>query len=633
MKFLPPTKKEHRSYPALFVLFVLLVLLLPTAPAAQAAAGVPKLLNFQGRLTDASDNLEDGTFYFCFWIYDAESGGSKVWPADNPTPQAVTVSNGVFSTHVGGGGNTLDADFNADSYWLAVDVDPDDDSDCTTGGDLLAPRQRITATGYAINSDTVDGIHAASTATANQLLALDGDKDLHLDTGDLSAAMGIFSGNVGIGTTDPSEKLEVDGSGKFSGTLGISGAAQDDSKGINIDMTGTYESGVYISVGDNGSGTSSYGVQTAVTTYNDANAQYVWGNYITLATFTGAADVARGIGIYNTASTGGTQYGIYVDLDDADVTNYAIYVPNSDSGDSFFGDQVTIAEDIKLYFDSTDTYIYANTDSPEDLVIGADQDIILEPDGNVGIGTTGPDSKLHIYDSTTNYPMKIIAAQAASLYDDVAALQIGHTSYSTNDNAPQLVVYRSGTDHDNLGWKFRVHEDDDFAVAPVDAMTITHTGNVGIGTTAPGGLLGLKDANTYLDVDGGNNLTFTDAVTGVKTLAELAAGGGSSLWTDGGTYIYPTDAGDYGSSGLQITDAGGLKMDENLIVDGNVGIGYILHTPGHQVRVRGSKQLITQMLKLVGETVMPNLYIFKKATQQNGQLECQMNQLPLGTIL
>jgi hypothetical protein len=38
---------------------------------------------------------------------------------------------------------------------------------------------------------------------------------------------------------------------------------------------------------------------------------------------------------------------------------------------------------------------------------------------------------------------------------------------------------------------------------------------------APGGLLGLKDVNTYLDVDGSNNLTFTDAIVGTATLSQL----------------------------------------------------------------------------------------------------------------
>lgn len=49
---------------------------------------------------------------------------------------------------------------------------------------------------------------------------------------------------------------------------------------------------------------------------------------------------------------------------------------------------------------------------------------------------------------------------------------------------------------------------------------------VGPGAVARAPRLELDDAGTYLNRDASNNLTLTDAVTGTKTLAELAAGGG-----------------------------------------------------------------------------------------------------------
>jgi len=49
----------------------------------------------------------------------------------------------------------------------------------------------------------------------------------------------------------------------------------------------------------------------------------------------------------------------------------------------------------------------------------------------------------------------------------------------------------------------------------------------------------LHDAATYIDKDGSNNMIFVDAVTGSKTLAELAAAGGSGAPTDA-TYIVQT---------------------------------------------------------------------------------------------
>jgi trimeric autotransporter adhesin len=58
---------------------------------------------------------------------------------------------------------------------------------------------------------------------------------------------------------------------------------------------------------------------------------------------------------------------------------------------------------------------------------------------------------------------------------------------------------------------------------------------VGIGTIAPGGLLGLRDSNTFLDVDDLGNLTFTNRVGGettTKTLAELSSQFANSDETD-----------------------------------------------------------------------------------------------------
>lgn len=51
-------------------------------------------------------------------------------------------------------------------------------------------------------------------------------------------------------------------------------------------------------------------------------------------------------------------------------------------------------------------------------------------------------------------------------------------------------------------------------------------------------------SGVYLGVDGTNNLTLTDSVTGTKTLAALASGSGTSVWTRSGTSLSPTTAGD-----------------------------------------------------------------------------------------
>jgi hypothetical protein len=60
----------------------------------------------------------------------------------------------------------------------------------------------------------------------------------------------------------------------------------------------------------------------------------------------------------------------------------------SDKSATFSGN-ITLSQAKYIYFDSTDTYIGANTDDPEDLVISADQDLHLTPDNATTVGDGG----------------------------------------------------------------------------------------------------------------------------------------------------------------------------------------------------------------------------------------------------
>ena len=98
----------------------------------------------------------------------------------------------------------------------------------------------------------------------------------------------------------------------------------------------------------------------------------------------------------------GTSYGLYSAHQDATAggTHYGLYVKD---GLSYFGGDVTVAADKKLIFDSSDTYIKANTDDPEDLVIASDQDILIYPGNNILIGDdtfSGPTAKVDINTSS-----------------------------------------------------------------------------------------------------------------------------------------------------------------------------------------------------------------------------------------
>lgn len=143
-----------------FFLYLSLVGHIFSPDPSQAAAGVPKLISYQGRLTDTSGNPlgGSGTVYcFRYSIYDAVSSGNKVWPSGTPTTATTTVRDGVFSDQVGRSDSLTGFDFFATStLYLNVEANTAT-STCSGSWETLSPRQQITAAGFALTSDDVYG--------------------------------------------------------------------------------------------------------------------------------------------------------------------------------------------------------------------------------------------------------------------------------------------------------------------------------------------------------------------------------------------------------------------------------------------------------------------------------------------
>ena len=89
-------------------------------------------------------------------------------------------------------------------------------------------------------------------------------------------------------------------------------------------------------------------------------------------------------------------------------------------------------------------------------------DLIVKGDGNVGIGTTSPDTLLHIYNPDTNWG----AYSVITLGTDVEGT-----------NQAQLKYYRGASTST---------ESFQLSVRGTTALTALYNGNVGIGTTSPG---------------------------------------------------------------------------------------------------------------------------------------------------
>lgn len=128
---------------------------------ASAVAGVSAKLSYQGRLTDLSGNPLGGSgtnYCFRFSIYDAASGGAKVWPSGAPNSTTVKVEDGVFNTDLGTADSLATLDFSAnDTIYLNVEVNA---TPTTCGGswEQLDLRQRIDSVGYA---RAAEGVYSA----------------------------------------------------------------------------------------------------------------------------------------------------------------------------------------------------------------------------------------------------------------------------------------------------------------------------------------------------------------------------------------------------------------------------------------------------------------------------------------
>ena len=144
----------------------ILALLFPALAAAETT------ISYQGQL-EADGEPADETVDMTFELFDDPEGGSSVaGPID---VDGVEVSGGLFQVDLDFGAGTFDGQ----PLFLAIEVD----------GEVLEPRQRITAAPMAL--------HAPDTSGQDSPWTVDGN-DIH-----------FAEGNVGIGTDMPEQPLHV----------------------------------------------------------------------------------------------------------------------------------------------------------------------------------------------------------------------------------------------------------------------------------------------------------------------------------------------------------------------------------------------------------------------------------------
>ena len=353
-----------------------------------------------------------------------------------------------------------------------------------------------------------------------------------LTAGNISSYnLNFLNGNVGIGTTSPDARLTIAQLGTIGG-VDLTKAcilAGNSTTGIGIDDNEIIKKqgagGGQLNIGSQGSA-ASIKFKTGA---NGADGNVPYDRMI----IDSAGNV--GIGTTNpkhildvrlsedlTTFVGNQTPGVGIKNANTAVDNVALLAFKGSQADTVLAGVGMINRNISTTSGASvgDLAFYSKPSGQSNL--NDDPSMIIDSEGNVGIGTTSPDAPLHIKTSNTT---------------DTLLLE---STGDSNLNAPDLILYRNSAtpaDADNLGIiKFRgvndgtvgVNRSDiDYAliqseiidasnnaekgslsfwtrgVGSVDKrMTIDSDGNVGIGTSSPGNFSGLNFNTTTLDVAG-----------------------------------------------------------------------------------------------------------------------------------
>ncbi|MDD2657655.1 MAG: hypothetical protein PHD04_03295, partial [Candidatus Pacebacteria bacterium] len=376
-----------------------------------------------------------------------------------------------------------------------------------------------------------------------------------------------YAGNVGIGTTNPGGKLEVVGdAGANSRSVVASVAMGASGNAGSYVIKSTYDTigGIY-----DAARMSYYG---SVGGYANAT------NYLGLDIATGADTWATKLAIVGNGNVG---IGTTSPSQSLSVQGNA-YV----SGSSFFGGAMTATSSLtingslgnflvkstgaEMEFSRNSTNYIRATDASGSFQFGTggvDGRLTILATGNVGIGTTTPDYRLHVngdvatagrlYFTSPNTSPAYIQMTSAGGNSESLAIWTRYGDYTKDFEIQQRSIFlaqsttgRVSIGTTNVGSRLNVNGGVSIGssytatAAPTDGMIIQ--GDVGIGTTSPWGKLSVTGTGTgtglgFVFANSANDpkvFIQDNGNVGMREGAFLALGGGGSTAGVGSTGIY-----------------------------------------------------------------------------------------------
>ena len=457
------------------------------------------------------------------------------------------------------------------------------------------------STGYTTSGASIaDGmlIWSRSTTSAGLgLAAITGDMKFYTggtDTSDTTERMRIdSSGNVGIGTNNPGQKLDVDGILLLRETNGTTEGGQlnlrmsDGSNTWSIDANGSDTSNQNLRIFSNGSGNINLNEPVKVNgdTFDVGGSDFFVDN--------SAGTV--GIGTASPASK------LHIEETNAANVTYPLKLKNNDATD---GVGVGIQFDANNLV-STGTIFQERYGSGDyginfQNINGSLVTAMTIRDTNVGIGTTNPTGKLHLYGTgTSGGPLFDIQGT-----DDNATFRLmadtNDTTSGTADAEPRIGLYSGGATNSEL--KVAMGYDivnDGFKIATSSLTNIVlssqnpdffinPSGNIGIGTNSPASLLHTHKTSI------GEVARFTGDSTGISRGLRLIT---STTSNEGDNITY--GLGSTTGNHIWTNNENGSPTELMRIrSNGSVGIG--TNAPGHKLEVEGGNIMINTDDQFIG---------------------------------
>jgi hypothetical protein len=401
------------------------------------------------------------------------------------------------------------------------------------------------------------------------------------EDGTTSGQIYYNGGNVGIGTTSPNYKLEVEMSG---GNGGLRVKNTTNSAEAVIWTEPDYASYLYFGANNANkwsisSRASGEGYDLKFYRFNPGALEVMTMDYATGNVGIGTTGPSHKLHI-----SGG---GLLVDGNNSTITQQGTHIQWNRSGG--YGETWIINNKGSATVDANVGIKFGMTDSSGTV----SEKMFINYAGNVGIGTTSPDTLLHIQKSDTGYTHNTDALIVLERNDS----NNNWINFVTKDGEEAGLLFASSTANAHGGVTYRNTDGMTFRTGGNNVrMAIDETGNVGIGTTDPGNFK-LKIYNSTGTNTTGSNSWHNHFCVEEQTTA--GAGITFKAGTNTGYIYYGSSNGSpwvgSGSFGFATT-ATGAQSDIKMVIrnDGNVGIGTT--GPNQKLNVNDSSSSATGII-------------------------------------